>query len=328
VIALGTGFGATNPVVADGANPASPAPVVAKVMVTVGGENATVLSATMVSPGQYQVSFAMPSNLAAGNLFVVMNVGGVNTQTGVVIPVALTPPGVTITGVSNNASGTLTVESGSWISIYGIHLSSTTRMWQASDFSGSNLPLELDGVGVQIGGKAAAVYYISPTQVDVQAPSGSHTGSVPVVLTNGHGTATGTVTLATYAPGFFCDPWLAARHADGAYVAPTGFFGSGTPSRPATPGETVQIYGSGFGPTTPGVPAGQVFNGAAPLADATLLHVAIGGVPAAVSWAGMVAAGLYQINVVIPSLADGDQRVSATIGGVSTQEGPSIPVEN
>jgi len=324
VLASGTGFGATNPALADGAYPLSPTPVVANVTVTVGGENATVLSAVLASPGIYTVSFTLPTDLPSGNLLVVMNAGGVNTQAGVSIPVAAAAPGVTIAGVSNAASGTLMVESGSWVSIYGVNLSATTRLWQPSDFVGNNLPLQLDGVSVRIDGKAAAICGISPGQINVQVPADTATGAVPVTVTNSIGTATGTVTLAAYAPGLFIYlGWVAALHADGTYVTPAGFGG-----RPATPGETVELYGSGFGPTTPAVPAGQIFNGAAPLADPTQVRVAIGGVPATVSWAGMVAAGLYQLNVVIPPLADGNQPVAASIGGVATQDGPSIPVQN
>ena len=328
VVAIGTGFGATNPVVADGTAASPPATVVAKVTVTVGGENATVLRATMGWPGQDQVNFILPTGLSGGNLPVVMNVGGVNTQPGVVIPVC--GPPVTITGVSNNASGAPAVASGSWVSIYGSNLSCTSRPWQASDFSGSNLPLALDATSVKIDGKDGAVWYISPTQINVQMPTDAATGAVPVAVTNSAvGTASGSVTLATYAPGFFQgSKYLAAVHTDGVYVAPVGYYGSTVSSRPATPGETVLLYGTGFGPTTPVVPAGVIPAAAAPLADLTQLHITIGGAPATVSWAGIVAAGEYQINVLIPPLADGDQPIVATIGGVTTQGGLLISVKN
>ena len=326
VEAVGIGFGVTNPVVADGTTAAPPALVVAKVTVTVGGENAAVLSATMGYPGQYDVNFTLPADLPGGNLPLAMNVGGVNTQAGVVIPVTGPPK---VTGVSNDASGALTVAGGSWVSIYGSNLSSTTRPWQTSDFFGIDMPLSLNGVSVKIDGQPAAVSYISPTQINVQAPSDTATGAVQVVVTTSLGTSAGTVTLEPYAPGFFQgSKYVAAQHADYTYVAPVGYYGSGTASRPATPGETVLLYGTGFGPTTPAVAAGQIYCCAAPLTDPTQLHVTIGGVPATVSWAGIVVAGEYQINVVIPPLADGDQSIAATIGGVSTQNGLLIPVKN
>jgi uncharacterized protein (TIGR03437 family) len=76
------------------------------------------------------------------------------------------------------------------------------------------------------------------------------------------------------------------------------------------------------------VPAGQLVGSAAPLADLTQLHVTIGGVTATVQFAGIVLPGEYQINVIVPQLPDGDQPILATIGGVSSQAGISIPIKN
>ena len=170
-----------------------------------------------------------------------------------------------ITGISNNASGAPAIESGSWVSIYGSGLAATTRPWQASDFSGNNLPTTLDNVSVQIDGKKAAISYVSPGQLNVQAPTDTATGPVPVQVTNSYGTATGTATLQNYSPAFFTfqAKYAAALHnTDGVYVAPAGCFGSAATSRPAQPGETLQIYATGFGPTTPAVPAGQLVGSA------------------------------------------------------------------
>jgi uncharacterized protein (TIGR03437 family) len=239
-------------------------------------------------------------------------------------------PKMAISGVSDNASGQAGIASGSWVSIYGSGLSATTRSWQNADFQGSNLPVALDGVSVTINGKAAAVWFISPGQLNVQAPSDNATGPVAVQVTNASGSAVGTAALQQYAPGFFTFPgkYAAAVHADGAYVAPVGFFGGAVASRPAQPGEVLLIFGSGFGPTAPAVPAGQVFQGAAALADPSQLHIRIGGIPAIVQYAGMVAAGEYQFNVVVPALTDGDQQLTADIGGIAAQPGLSIPVRN
>jgi len=101
-------------------------------------------------------------------------------------------------------------------------------------------------------------------------------------------------------------------------------FGDGVTSRPAKPGDTIVLFGTGFGPTNPAVPADQLFQGAAPLADPSLLSVQIGGVTAAMQFAGLVGPGLYQINVVVPDVPDGDQAVSASIGGSATQSNACI----
>ncbi len=249
------------------------------------------------------------------------------------------PAAMSITKVENAASYASNVESGSWVSILGTGLAPDTRIWQTSDFVGlgTGLPLSLDGVSVTIDNKAAAVYYISPTQLNVQAPTDAALGSVPVVVKNSSGTVSGTTTLQTYAPAFFpltapgsVGPpvYAAAVHVDGAIVVPAGFYGATVITRPATPGETIEIYGTGFGPTNPAVQAGQLVPGAAPLMDLTQLQVRIGGVVATVSWAGITFVGEYQLNVLIPPLPNGDQSIVATIGGVTSQAGILIPIQN
>lgn len=119
------------------------------------------------------------------------------------------------------------------------------------------------------------------------------------------------VALQQFLPGFFLLPrnFVAAVHADGSVVSPD--------ASPAKPGETIAIYGTGFGPTEPRVNSGEVFTGAAPLAAG--VAVRIGSAVAPVGFAGLTGAGLYQLNVTVPNLPDGDHDVVATVGGVRTQ---------
>lgn len=94
---------------------------------------------------------------------------------------------------------------------------------------------------------------------------------------------------------------------------------------PAKPGETVVLYGNGFGETSPPVAAGS----ASP--SGTLLPtpvIRIGGAVAEVKFAGLVSPGLFQFNVTVPSaITDGDQPVTATYSGLSTQPGLVISVK-
>src|SRR5438309_7949970 len=48
-------------------------------------------------------------------------------------------------GVVNGASFEQDVSAGSWITILGANLATTTRAWAASDFNGGVLPTQLDG---------------------------------------------------------------------------------------------------------------------------------------------------------------------------------------
>jgi uncharacterized protein (TIGR03437 family) len=83
------------------------------------------------------------------------------------------------------------------------------------------------------------------------------------------------------------------------------------------PGEVNEIYGTGFGATTPAIPTAQLISQAAP----TILPVTmtIGGAAAEVQWAGLVSSGLYQLNVKIPAIAPRDQSVQATMGGFQSR---------
>ena len=170
--------------------------------------------------------------------------------------------------------------------IYGSAFPRPRGPGKSSDFSGNLLPLTLDNVSVLIDGKKAAISYVSPGQLNVQAPSDTATGPVPVQVTNLSGTATSTTTLQNYSPGFFTFPatkYAAARHnTDAVDVAPSGLLGSTVASRPAVPGESLQIYGTGLGTTTPAVPARQIVTTPAPLSDVSKLSVTIGGAPATV----------------------------------------------
>jgi uncharacterized protein (TIGR03437 family) len=107
-------------------------------------------------------------------------------------------------------------------------------------------------------------------------------------------------------------------HSDGTLVGKEGSFGVAVPSRPAKPGEIVTLYGTGFGPSAPSVPAGQVVGSMAPLTTDGLLRIQIGGIPADVLFAGLTGVGLYQFNIRVPELADGDQPIDAVVGGVSS----------
>jgi uncharacterized protein (TIGR03437 family) len=92
------------------------------------------------------------------------------------------------------------------------------------------------------------------------------------------------------------------------------------------PGEVIELYGTGFGPTAPAVDPSKVFSGAAP--TSTPVSVTIGGQPAKVLFAGLSGAGLYQINVVVPTVAAGDQPVTASVNGVPVPQTAYVTVGN
>ena len=236
-------------------------------------------------------------------------------------PVTPQPPTIAPNGVSSSitlAAGP--VAPNSWITIFGSNLSATTRDWQASDFVNGTFPLSLDGVSVELTANGAPrrayIGYVSPTQVNVLLPSDTTATTVQVQLKNPAGITPQTpITVQAAAPQLFTvsGNFVFATHADGTLVGKAGLTSS--PSSPAVPGETITIYATGCGPTTPGLINGLIPTQANPLG--TLPSVTVGGVPATVT-AGAVAnasGGVYLISVQIPTNApSGDQQVIAQVG--------------
>ncbi len=240
------------------------------------------------------------------------------------------PPSITQGGVVNGASFRPGIAARSWFTIQGGRLSNTTRIWSGSDFQGNKLPTALDGVSVQVNGKDAAIYFISPGQINALAPDENSTGTVNVTVKSPAGVTSASTNLQQVAPALFqFDPqnrrYVAAVHPDGAYVGPAGLFGSGANVRPLLPGGRALLFGTGFGDTNPRPPAGEVFSGAFPLNNPSDLTLTIGGQKVVVEFAGLISPGLYQFNIVAPTgLAGGDQAVVASIGSFRSQDGAYI----
>lgn len=240
-----------------------------------------------------------------------------------------TGPSIAVGGVMNGASFLPGIAPGTWITIQGSNLSVTTRTWTGSDFSGNNLPTQLDGVSVTVNGKPAYVYFISPTQLNVLAPDDATQGSVPVQVTTAQGKSNVVNAVeATLSPALFTfspqgGKYVAAVRADGAYIATPNLI-TGLATVPAKPGDTILLFGTGFGPTTPPVQIGQVIN-SAPLANQ--VTVRIGGITAITQFAGIVTPGLYQFNLVVPSVPNGDNAVSVEIGGSSSQANTFLTIQ-
>jgi uncharacterized protein (TIGR03437 family) len=230
------------------------------------------------------------------------------------------PPVVAAGGVVPVFSSSSIIQSGSWASIYGSNLAAATIVWNG-DF-----PTTLGGTSVSVNGKRAYLWFVSPGQINFQAPDDPTVGMVTVSITTAAGNISTQVMLSAYAPSLSL---LNSRYptaialtpgspgnSGGGYdiIGPAGVFSF--PTRPAHPGETLVLFGVGFGPTNPPVPAGKLFSGAA--ASTVLPTVTIGGANAVVTFAGIVQAGLFQINIQVPSVSSGDQPLVATIGGMST----------
>jgi minor extracellular serine protease Vpr len=205
------------------------------------------------------------------------------------------------------------VAPGSYISIFGSALSSVTDSTPTA-----MLPLALDSVLVSFDVPSANIsapghlIYVSPSQVNVQVPwelQGQSSAQVKVTISSPNGGyAYGnvyTLPLSAYAPAFF------------GQIAP------------ARRGQTISLYANGLGPVT-NQPASGDAAVAIPLAKTTTPPtVIIGETTAAVSFSGLAPgfAGLYQINVTVPTaLSPGTYPITLTIGN-QTSEASTIAIQ-
>jgi uncharacterized protein (TIGR03437 family) len=252
-----------------------------------------------------------------------------------------------ISNVLNSTAGQSTMAASTYVAIYGTNLSTNSagRTWTAADFTTNpdgtlNMPTMLDGTSVTVNSTPAYVYYISPTQLNVITPAAAATGNgIPVVVSlNGQSGAQFSVTLQNLSPAFFMwvpgtadnYKYLIAQHLDYTNVGKAGLFPTAPANftTPAKPGEIIQLYGTGFGPTTPpiapGIETDQVYN-LSPTPTAT-----VGGIAAKVNFAGLIPpeSQVYQVDVTIPTNApNGDLALVVNVNGTLSYSG-LITVQN
>jgi uncharacterized protein (TIGR03437 family) len=283
-----------------------------------------IASTTAVS-GNGSVTFAADPNTGAARSGVLTIAGqSVTVNQDGAPPTA--PP--VILSVVNGASFQPGIEAGSWVTIQGTNLANTSpgRTWRTDEIVAGRLPASLDGVSVTINGKAAYVSYISPTQINVQAPSDGATGAVNVVVTNnGAVSAPAAAQLQPYAPALFLlgatSYALVTRYPDNALVGDPAVIPGAVA---AAPGDVLILWATGMGPTNPPTAAGNVVTGA-PLV-ATLPSVSIGGVQAPVIGAALSprSVGLYQIAIQMPASPSGTVPIRASVGGVTSPAAANV----
>jgi len=295
--------------------------------------NGYLTSVLLLEYGTYYVGFGSgigTINVATGQIDPHSSIFGPGVSPVALAPDPLTTPAPTLTLVANAEGGVATISPNSWVEIKGSNLAPAgdSRIWQSPDFVMNHLPTALDGVSVTVNGVPAYVYYISPTQVNILTPPNAISGSVPVqVSVDGVVSANFMVQAQAGSPSFFIfgsGPYIAATHANGSYLGPTSLYPGLT--TPAQPGETIVMYANGFGSTsTPVVSGSETQSGTL----SPMPVITIGGVAATVTFAGLVAPGEFQFNVVVPpSLANGDQPTIAMYNGLTTQAGTLVTVQH
>jgi len=284
--------------------------------------------------GLYQVTAIAPQGAANGTVGIILSSAGQSSQSSAMMVISGGSLAPSITSV-DTAGGFPNIAQNDWIEIKGTNLAPTSvgagLIWSnAPEFASGMMPAQLGGVSVTVNGKPAFIYYVSATQINALTPLDATTGQVQVAVTSAGVSSTPfAATMGAVAPSFLLfspTRYIAAVHADGTLVGPVQRSAPGYPSAPAQPGETISLYGVGFGlPTSPLTNGSSMQTGTLP----SLPSVQIGGFSAVVSFAGLRSPGLYQFNVTVPSAApNGDNVVTCTYQGYATPSSDLLAVQN
>jgi uncharacterized protein (TIGR03437 family) len=219
-------------------------------------------------------------------------------------------PAVAENAIVNAASYKPQIAPGSLISIFGTGLAAGEESAKLMP-----LPLTLQGAKVLVNGQAAPLLYVSPTQINAQAPYETPDGPAMLeVRSAGKSSGMVSFTVSPAAPGV-----LYVADTNHAIAQNYSDWSLNQPSQPAKPGDWVVVYLTGLGATNEKLetgapaPADRVLRPLAPatvtLGGQSVANLAIGLVP------GFV--GLGQLNLQIPDVAAGEQPLEVRLGGVS-----------
>ena len=230
--------------------------------------------------------------LPAGNV-VTLSTSGL-TMLAPSYPAGATPA---ITSIVSAADGSKAVAPGGLISIYGQNMS-------AASFTDTALPLPtgLGNACIGVNGTPIPLLYVSSGQINAQLPFNATNDATLTIHSPGGTSNNYSLTIQPTAPSVFMDG-VAGPQTGLPIIVRTGNGQLVTPTNPVYPKDTLIIYLTGMGQTTPAIPAGQPAP-SSPLSYASAAPViTLGGATLSVGYAGLAPGevGVYQINATVPS---------------------------
>ncbi|MEO8660079.1 MAG: hypothetical protein ABI693_16530 [Bryobacteraceae bacterium] len=221
-------------------------------------------------------------------------------------------PQITPGGVVNGASYAQPIAPGAIASIFGTNLADALTVAPGAPF-----PLELGGTSVTVNGIKAPLYFVSPSQVNIQVPSSleqsitAYTTATVVVTTAGGSSVPVEATLYSVSPAPFTLDFSGCGPAAALNVAADGSVSLNSTVNSAAPGDYISIYLTGLGLPSVPIADGNFGTGAD---SVQIPGVWIDGVlQPSLQYAGLapLLVGVNQINVQIPP---------------GTREGCAIPI--
>lgn len=260
------------------------------------------------------------------------------------------PPPFISTGGVIGAGGSVppvgAISTGGIVSIFGANFVSAANQHTVGpgDLVNGQVPTQLAGVCVNFGSTPAAMLGVYPNQLNVQVGTLTASAVTVQVITNcGTGSATASnfsgAPVQFAAPEFFSfkpdpaagnNPVAAVDKTTGIYVGTPGLL-SGATFAAANPGDIIEAYGTGWGPTMPAFGLGVIPGAAATLSSAYSLTLGGTPVPAAdILYAGVspCCAGLYQLDFTVPAgTAGGNLPLVLTVAGEPSPPAAFIAVQ-
>lgn len=239
-------------------------------------------------------------------------------------------PSISAGGISDAWTGMPVIASNGWVGISGANFAGANTPWDRA-INGVALPIFLGGVTVKINDRAAPIYFAGPTQIYALAPLDGTSGNVPVVVSTPAGdSAPVMVRKEPTAPALLTSPgpnnrmFAVVAAADGTILGRPGTDSRVT--RAVRPGETIFLFGSGWGATEPLVTADRAVAAEAALVEKPTVSINNAAVTV-IGTPTLFSAGLYQASVTVPAgLADGDYAIVLTAGGASSSNNVFLTV--
>jgi uncharacterized protein (TIGR03437 family) len=210
---------------------------------------------------------------------------------------------LTVGGVANAASYQQVFAPGMLIYVAGTQLSPVAQIASSVPFLNF-----MGDVSASINGPATPLYYVGPTQLDIQIPYEVPAGPATLTVTSLDQSASFKFIVGAAAPGIFAA-------ADGTLV----------PSNSGSRGGALAMFFTGQGAVSPAAPTGTAPSATTPLsqlpAPVLPVSVTVGGNPAQVLFVGIPPGlvGVTQLNFVIPPNAPlGPQPLVVTVGTVAS----------
>jgi uncharacterized protein (TIGR03437 family) len=278
--------------------------------------NGTALSTTFVSATQLTAAIPAGDIASAGaSQITVVNPSGFASNA-LAFTINSATPQITVT---NDASFATQISPGSLVALFG-----NGNVLATATVSGFSLPLPTssNGTSVTINGFPCPLVYVSPSQINLQAPMELQPGTAPVVVNNNGQAFSTTVQVLAAAPGIFTTDYYANGGVGILQDSATGTVLNA--NNPAAPSQNVTMYFTGVGPVTNSPGTGMAAPGSPSLSQsASTVSVSVNGISVQPSFTGLTPgfAGLGQVNFQLPANTPGGNSIPVvlTINGVSAK---------